>query len=139
MILKCQVCSISSPDTYTSKEIQEEGNSEIKRALAEVMGWDKFIDKMDMDMVDEWTDPETGLKYQLMDFKNREGELQPRILKMQSPTVHDGTQPWYVEPVDPTLKTAQAARKWQFPQKDGGFPDVDACHKKPDISFDHET
>jgi hypothetical protein len=130
---------IMDPESFTSKEIQEESNSEIKRALAEVMGWDKFIEKMDMTMVDEWTDPETGLKYELLDFKNREGDLQPRILKMQSPVVHDGSQPWYVEPVDPNLQTAQAARKWQIPHMDGGFPEVQDCNKKPDLSFQKET
>ena len=130
---------IMDPESYTSEEIQSENNSEVRRALAEKLGWDRFIEKMEMVSIDKWQDPNTGLNYELLDFKKRDGDLQPRILKMQSPVVEDGTQPWYVEPVDPHLKTAQAARKWQLPNAKGDWFDVDDCHKNPELKFEVET
>ncbi len=49
------------------------------------------------------------------------------------------TRPYYIEPVDPDLKTAQAARKWQFAKPDGSWPDVSECNKSPELVFSWEA
>lgn len=130
---------INDPDSYTREEIMSEENSENRRILAEKLGWEKYTDKVGVVEVDKWQDPETGLEYTLLDFKERDGELQPRLLKMQSPEVKDGTKPFYIEAVDPRCRTAQAARKSQFPKLDGTMPTIDECNKSPEMKFQIET
>lgn len=105
---------IMAPDTITAKQINDERNSEVVRAIVERLGWQKFMQLIDVKLVDKWFDSQHKLHYELYDFKNRRFELAPRLLKMESPQVHDGTRPTYIEPVDPRLKTCEAARKWQF-------------------------
>jgi hypothetical protein len=57
---------------------------------------------------------------------------------MQSPPLKDGTQPSYIEPVHPDLRTAQAARKWQCVDAAGNWPDADECNDEPEIVFARE-
>lgn len=137
---------IEDPDTLTAEEILGERNSEIVRAIGERMGWDKFQHRLKTEIIDQATDEITGLTYELLDFEERRGEL-PRLLRMQSPRLNDGSQPWYVEPVDPQLRSALAARKWQVPKPPGAdgtdlgivlWPSVDECNDAPDLQFEIE-
>jgi len=105
---------IEAPETYTAAEIKAETNSEIHRVFAERLGWDRYLELRGFRVLDTWTDPRTGLCYELLEPETRVGEFEPRYLRMQSPPLHDGSQPYYIEPVSPELKTAQAARKWQI-------------------------
>ena len=75
----------------------------------------------------------------MYDFKERLGENQPRLLKMESPQVKDGSSPLYVEPVHPQLVSAQAARKWQFKKLDGAWPEVAECNADPRMVFGWEA
>lgn len=129
---------IMRPESYTRDELMLETNSEIRRAFCERVGFEKYAEIMGVVEIDSWTDPKTGLKYDLMDFASREGSLQPRLLKMVSPVIKTGERPYYIEPVDPGLETAAAARKWQFP-KPGGYWTVEECNKNPEINFSIET
>jgi hypothetical protein len=106
---------ITEPESFTREELNAERNSEIHRCLAEKLGWEKYLALRDLVTIDEWQDPKTGLDYQLLDTATRLGDEQPRFLRMRSPALHDGSQPHFVEPVHPELKTAQAARRWQIP------------------------
>ena len=132
---------VKHPESYTEEEIKNEKNSEVIRVLAERLGWDKFLNIMGSKRIDMWTDPRTGLVYELLDTKERRGELQPRFLKMQSPTLNDGSNPFYLEPVDPGLSTAKAARKWQL----ADWPEnrqeelVLYCNENQDLDFEKET
>ena len=105
---------IMTPEKLTAKEINDERNSEIVRAIVEKLGWPEFMKRIEVKLVDKWFDPATKLHYELYDFKNRRFELAPKLLKMESPEVLDGTRPTYIEPVHPQLMTCKAARKWQF-------------------------
>lgn len=89
--------------------------------------------------VDAWRDNVTGLHYELYDFKKRVGDRQPKMLKMESPILSDGSAPIYIEPVDPGLNSAQAARKWQFMKEDGTWPEVHEANKNPELVFGWES
>lgn len=105
---------IEAPETLTAKQITEERNSEVIRAIVEKITWAEYIKKIDVVLVDKYFDPQQKLHYELYDFKQRKFDRAPRMLKMQSPQVLDGTSPTYIEPVDYRLPTCKAARKWQF-------------------------
>jgi len=130
---------IMEPNAATKEEILGETNSEVSRAWAERLGWERYFALADVVKIDDFKDAKTGLAYELYDFRKRAGERQPRLLKMQSPTLNDGGQPYYIEPVDPGLKTAQAARRWQFQKPNGNFPEVDECNKEPSLEFGWEA
>lgn len=128
---------IMRPTEIKREEILAEKNSEVSRAIAERLGWDEYMKRAETFLVDKWFDASKSLHYELWDFKKR-FELTPRLLKMESPELHDGTRPSYVEPVHPGLKTCQAARKWQFRKEDGKWPEVDECNANPELCFEVE-
>ena len=132
-------------------QIMNERNSEVSRAMAERLGWDTYLKLADTFLIDKWFDPSKSLHYELWDFKKR-FELTPRLLKMESPELKDGTRPHYIEPVHHGLKTCQSARRWQFPEDEdkqnqkvmfGGtwMSDVESvafCNVHPELEFSVE-
>lgn len=104
---------ILRPEEITREDIMNEKNSEVSRAMAEKLGWEKYMELAGTKLIDKMFDPATKLHYELYDFDKR-FDLTPKLLKMESPELNDGTRPYYIEPVDPGLKTCAAARKWQF-------------------------
>jgi hypothetical protein len=132
---------IVTPESYTAEEIIAIDNSEVARILAERLGWGVFLDKIGAVAIDTWTDPHTNLSYTLLDTNKRWSDRQPRFLRMQSPTLNDSTAPSYLEPVDPGLITAQAARKWKtlpWPANDQtGL--VAHCNRDPHVTFEVEA
>jgi hypothetical protein len=136
---------IVSPETLTAQQLQTERNTEVSRAMAEKLGWARYLELMGTTLIDRWTDPKTGLGYELLDLKERRGELQPRWLRKQSSVLKDDTQPWYCEPVHPGLETAQAARKFQAM---AAFVDDDEreyeelirhCNREPELTYAFEA
>ena len=130
---------IMDPEHITKDDILAETNVEVQRAYAERLGWKKYFSLINVKKIDSWLDNKTGLHYELYDFKKRLGEKQPRFLKMESPKLNDGTMPCYIEPVDPGLKTAKAARKWQIPDENGEFPEVEECNRNSEMEFEWEA
>ena len=130
---------ILHPQDITKEEILSEKNSEVSRAIAEKLGWDEYLKRVDSILVDKWFDCQTKQHYELYDFKKRKGSMMPRLLKMESPELNDGTRPYYIEPVPPEIKTAQAARKWQFMKPDGSWPGIDECNANPELTFAWEA
>ena len=142
---------IHAPETITRADIMNEKNSEVSRAMAERLGWDKYLKIADTILVDKWFDPSKSLHYELWDFKKR-FERTPRLLKMESPELKDGTRPHYIEPINPGLKTCQSARRWQFPEDEdkpnqkvmfGGKwmsdgESVEFCNEHPELEFSVE-
>lgn len=126
---------IMRPEMITRKDIEEEKNSEVSRAMAERLGWDEYMKRAECVLVDKWFDTEKSNHYELWDFKKRFA-LTPRLLKMESPELNDGTRPYYVEPVPPQAKTCQAARRWQV---DPSRPEIDECNRSPEIVFQIEA
>ena len=130
---------IMDPDRITKEEIEAETNSEVSRAYAERLGWSMYFKLVQVKKIDSWLDRDTGLHYELYDFEKRKGELQPKLLRMESPRLNDGTQPVYIEPVDPSLISARAARRWQFYKQDGSWPTPEECNKNPYLEFAWEA
>jgi hypothetical protein len=99
---------VMSPRSYTRAEYTAITNTEERRALSESAGWGWVAELLGTETINAWTDPKTGLGYDLL--KCPDGS---QLLKKRSPPLKNGSQPDYLEPVHEELKTAQAARKWQ--------------------------
>lgn len=127
---------IMQPKTFTKEQILGENNSEVSRAIAERLGWDEYMKRVETVLIHKWFDETTSSHYELHDFKERKGILQPRLLKMESPELNDGTRPYYIEPVPPQAKTCQAARRWQ---NDPNRPTIEECNKNPELVFEVEA
>jgi len=127
---------IIKPETLTKEQIISEKNSEVSRAIAERLGWDEYMKRVETVLIHKWFDEETKSHYELYDFKDRKGSLQPRLLKMESPELNDGTRPYYIEPVPPQAETCQAARRWQC---DPERPEIQECNKNPVLAFEVEA
>jgi hypothetical protein len=128
---------IEAPESYTRDEILGIGNTEQRRALAERLGWPRYLEKLGGSIVSTWEDPETKLAYELFELS----ETGERILRKQSPALKDGSQPWYAEPVHRDLLTAQAARKWQAITPFTSDPRESArlCNSNPALSYTVEA
>jgi len=130
---------IMRPNDLTTEEILNERNSEVSRAIAEKLGWDNYLKKIGSVLIDKWFDVNTSCHYELYDFKERRFSLMPRLLKMESPELKDGTRPFYIEPVHHELETCQAARRWQFYKPDLTEPTVEECNEFPELVFEIEA
>jgi hypothetical protein len=119
---------IITRDTWTAAEIEAIKNTEERRALAERLGGDKIAKIMQLKEVNTWTDPSTSLTYRLL----RSDVLNIQYLEMQSPALHDGTQPTYLESVHRELKTAAGARRWRFADDDESPED---CDDNPTLTY----
>jgi hypothetical protein len=128
---------VESPESYTREEILAISNTEQRRALAERLGWDRYLEKIGGSKVDSWTDPNSQLGYELIELS----DTNERILRKQSPELKDGSQPWYAEPVHRELKTAQAARKWQAitPFRSDAEDTARECNKNPKLAYQVEA
>lgn len=126
---------ILHPETITKEFIENEKNSEVQRAIAEKLGWNKYLELVDVKLIDKWFDETTSSHYELYDFKKRKGELQPKLLKMESAELNDGTRPFYIEPVPPESQSCKAARRWQC---DPIRPSIQECNKNSDLIFKAE-
>jgi hypothetical protein len=98
---------IERASEYTREEFLAITNTEERRAVGEIAGWENISALIGAKVVDTWTDDATSLSYSLL---RGEGIL---LLRKQSPKLANENQPAYVEPVHEDLRTAQAARKWQ--------------------------
>jgi len=99
---------VMAPKSFTKDEILAVTNTEERRALGEIAGWQWIADRLGATVVDKWYDRSRRLRYELLSY----GDGQ-KLLRKQSPELKNGKQPTYVEPVHESLKTAKAARKWQ--------------------------
>jgi hypothetical protein len=130
---------ILTPEKLTQADLVAERDSEISRVIVDRLGWDRYMEIARVFLLDRWTDPGTGLLYELHDFKRRKNWRFPRLLRMQAPRLKDGSRRFYVEPVHPELKNCRAARKWQFRKPDGSWPEVEECNANPELVFGNET
>lgn len=106
-------------------------NTEERRALAERLGWDNFLQLLGCELIDAWVDEKTGLAYELFRAPDQ------NILRKQSPALQNNAQPYYCEPVHSELLTAQAARKWQAVCRRNMEPAAvaRACNKNPVLKY----
>jgi hypothetical protein len=115
--------------SYSAKEYLALSNTEQRRAVGEIIGWPKLLEMLGATSVDRWTDAATGLAYELM--RTSDGA---KFLRKLSPSLKDGSQPSYVEPVHEELRTARAARKWQATRLTAA-----QCESDPELSYDVEA
>jgi len=135
---------IVEPESYTAEEIKAIDNTEVFRAMAERLDWDKTLEKLGSKTLDSWQDPKTKLHYELVEATIA-GES-ARFLRKESPETKTGERPHYMEPVHEGLKTAQAARKWQAMaafldegDEEGARKLVDEANKNPDLEYKWEV
>jgi hypothetical protein len=120
---------VTAPRGYTKAEYVAITNTEERRALSEIAGWDWVIELLGGTIVDTWRDPKTRLSYEL--FACDDGQ---RLLRKQSPKLANGSQPFYIEPVHEQLMTARAARKWQATTLSAA-----ECERDPELEYGVET
>jgi len=118
---------IMEPKSYTPDEYRDLG-PEPRRALAEHVGHEHVVKMLGAEPVDRWTDPYTGLQYELLRAADQQW------LRKQSPVLQDGSQPHYLEPVHEDLSTAAGARKWQATDWDPS-----RCDDDPELIYGVET
>jgi hypothetical protein len=116
----------------------------VTRALAERLGWARFVEQLGATQVDQWIDPETQLSYELMDATL--GGERARFIRKQSSILKDASQPYYLEPVPRECASAQSARKWQamaafLAEGDarGGMELAHHCNKHPELTYAFEA
>ena len=119
---------VMEPRSYTAQEYRAITNTEERRALSEIAGWDWIAKLLGATVLDSWTDPATQLRYELMDASGQ------RLLKKQSPRLANRSQPTYLEPVHEALRTAAGARKWQATRLEPA-----ACDADPALSYGVEV
>jgi hypothetical protein len=123
---------IERPTSYTANEYRELP-AEQRRALGEHSGWSHILQLLGSSTVD--TTIVDGLAYDLV----RCGDGS-QYLKMQSPELQDGSQPFYLEPVHEGLKTAAGARKWRVARNPNGrWWGPEECDKDPSLSLGQHT
>lgn len=120
---------VIDPRGHSKTEYLAVTNTEERRALSEIAGWAWVIDLLGGSMVDSYTDPATGLAYELIALEDGQ-----RLLRKQSPALQDGSQPLYLEPVHEELLTARAARKWQATSLSPG-----ECERDPELTYGGES
>jgi hypothetical protein len=117
------------PRAYTLQEYTDLTDTEVRRALCERAGWEWVAELLGATTSSSWTDPSTGLLYELLTCI-----YGTKMLRKQSPTLQNGSQPIYVEPVHEDLLTARAARKWQ-----ATWLTVAECESDPELEYGIET
>lgn len=136
---------VENPNAYTKADVSKARNTEYVRVLAERIGWEAFMNLMEATCDDAWTDPVTGLLYELFSLPTVADIESPKLLRKQSPALNDEAQPSYVERVDNRILTAQAARKLQVAMAMRGITNmsveetIDYCNKNPELNYIQET
>lgn len=95
---------ILNPEKQNPKDALTWENIEQRRCLAEILGWEKVLNQLECDVIDE-DDPEIGTLLQV-DLPDSPRE---RFLKVRC-----GTGRTFVLPVPPNMKTAQEANAWTY-------------------------
>lgn len=120
---------VTAPRSYTKAEYLAITNTEERRALSEIAGWDWVVSLLGGTTINEWIDPITRLRYELIACEDGQ-----KLLRKESPQLANRSQPSYIEPVHEDLKTAQAARKWQATTL--GVPE---CEADPGLDYGVES
>lgn len=90
----------------TGEQLRSVRSAEKRRMIQQILGFDKVIELLELKPVDKATIG--GLQYEMYESDNRD-----MWLRMQSPVLLDGTQPWYVEPVHEDCESVREALGWR--------------------------
>ena len=123
---------IEQPESYTGDEYKALP-AEQRRALGEHLGWDRVLKMLGSSPVDKAAID--GLEYELIRCSDRS-----QYLRMQSPMLQDGSQPYYLEPVHEGLRTAAGARKWRVARDPSGrWWTAEECDRDPALKVGQHT
>ena len=100
---------IESKNKITKETILAENNTEIRRAMCEIVGWDRAMEMFGGKQID--ADECLGLPRKLIETEIA-GE-RVRLLQMTNGTVEKGVRRQFVEGVPLTVKTCHEAVAWQ--------------------------
>ena len=107
---------IETPEKITVKKIMDETNVEVRRVMCELMGWDIFIEKAKLKLLDECpdpgNDPNTLKLYEAPD--GMFGTINKIMLCTNATPERDGTVRQYIITVPNEITTAVGAAAWSF-------------------------
>lgn len=103
---------IENPDQITADKIDSESNVEIRRAMLEIYGIDKYFnDGNGCQLIDADPDPHIGALY----VRPQVDDEDVYMLKLRNSTQEkDGSWKTYIVRVPPTMKTAKQANAWTY-------------------------
>lgn len=112
---------IESPDSLTSKRIDEERNIELRRAFIDKFGMAKYLRETTAGIRDQ---TEAGTLY----LKQLPGDEPIAVVRVKNSTPEsDGSFKEYFLRVPPTMKTVQEAIAWTFGMKPGEYnPEIES-------------
>ena len=96
---------ILSPEKIQPSFALTHPNVEKRRALCEIVGWDKILQSLEVKIINEDSDAEIGT----LVSANLPGEPDSKFLKVRC-----GTGRNFVLPVPPTMRTALEANAWTW-------------------------
>jgi len=106
---------IEDPSFVNVKTIMAESNSEIRRVMYEIMGWDKFIEEAQLKLIDESDDPgNIGRQLKLYNFPDKFSNSGPMNLLfcINGTPKPNGEIPQYGITVPKEVKKAVEAAAW---------------------------
>ena len=106
---------IEHPELITAESVMKEPNSEVRRCMCEMMGWERYIKEAKLQLVDECDDPANAPHtLKLYDVPEQVFNVKVRLLLMVNATPkRDGIVPIYGETVPATCNTALEGAAWQ--------------------------
>ena len=96
----------------TKNSILRQNNSEKRRAMCEIIGWEQAISMLKADVLDE--DVCLGLKRKLLQFDFDDDGNQCTLLLMENGTIEDGKRRQFVEVISNGITTCHNAMAWQI-------------------------
>jgi len=101
-------------DKITKDLILNQGNTELRRCLCEIIGWDAAIKLLDGIVIDE--DECLGLKRKLYRVNMARGSSSGRVhlLKVVNGTIEDGVRREFVEVIPSEINNCASAMAWQI-------------------------
>jgi hypothetical protein len=103
--------AIKNINSYSANEILAEKNSEVRRALMSLYGYERILPEMSAKLIDRHPNPMIG---ELYGWKEKDGTIK-RVVKCLNGTLNpDGTQKWYYLAVPPEMEKVVQANKWTY-------------------------
>jgi len=105
---------VLSPESITTDDIWQEQNAEVRRVMIEQMGWDSFIERANLQLVDECPDPANAPhSLRLYDVPERIYDAPVRVLLMTNASPErDGTRRRYGLTTPADISDALSAAAW---------------------------
>ena len=105
---------VEHPELITTDQIMKESNSEVRRVMCEIMGWDRFVAEAKLTLIDECDDPANAPHtLRLYDIPEQIFDVEVRLLLMVNATPKpSGIVPRYGVTVPVEIDSALAGAAW---------------------------